>query len=496
MLQMKGISKSFPGVKALDDVTFSVKKGEIHALVGENGAGKSTLMKVLSGSYTADEGEIVIDGEKILNPNPALMIEKGVAVIYQELMLLKYRTVAENIFMGRYPKNKFGFVDYKKMRDDSIRILKELELNLDPDAVISDLNIAKRQMVEIAKAMSKNAKIIVMDEPTATLGEAELEGLFLTIRRLSKKGITFIYISHRLKEVFEICTSLTIMKDGAVVESGAVSDYDVNELVTKMVGRDVSNMYPANTRKPGEVILKVEGLTRKGKFSDISFNLRRGEILGIAGLVGAGRTEILRALIGADHYDSGTITIDGMEKKIKCPTDGINAKLGIVPEDRKGQGLFLKQNIIYNISIASLKQFISGIIINPVKERKTAKKFVDMFHIRPGHLDTTVVNMSGGNQQKLIISKWLTSNLKILLIDEPTRGIDVGSRQEIYAILNDLVLKGMSIIMVSSELPELLGMCDRIMVINEGRKTALVDRFDAKEELLMRYATCEVERPA
>jgi len=496
MLQMKGISKSFPGVKALDNVTLTVNKGEIHALVGENGAGKSTLMKVLSGSYIADEGEVVIDGETISNPDPALMIEKGVAVIYQELMLLKYRTVAENIFMGRYPKNKFGAVDYKKMRDDSFGILKELELNLDPDAVISDLSIAKRQMVEIAKAMSRKAKIIVMDEPTATLGESELEGLFQTIRRLAKKGITFIYISHRLKEVFELCTSLTIMKDGAVVESGDVSAYNVNELVTKMVGRDVSNLYPANTRKPGEVILDVKNLTRKGKFYDINFDLRKGEILGVAGLVGAGRTEILRALIGADRCDSGTITINGTEAKIKCPTDGIGAKLGIVPEDRKGQGLFLQQSMIYNITIASLKQFITGAFINPVKERKTAKEFVDMFHIRPGNLDTAAMNMSGGNQQKLIISKWLTSDLKILLIDEPTRGIDVGSRQEIYSILNDLVLKGMSIIMVSSELPELLGMCDRIMVINEGRKTALLDRSDANEELLMHYATCEAGKTA
>lgn len=491
MLKMNHISKIFPGVKALDDVSITIGKGEIHALVGENGAGKSTLMKILSGAYSCDCGDIVVDGEPICNSTPAMMIDKGIAVIYQELMLLENRTVAENIFIGRLPKNKFGMVDYKKMREETLRIQKELCLDLDPDAKICELSVAKRQMVEIAKAMSRNAKIIVLDEPTAVLGEAELEGLFKILRDLSKKGITFIYISHRLKEIFELCTHLTILKDGKMVESGKVEDYDVDKLVNRMVGRDMSDIYPAKERHVGEEILHVQNLTRKGILNNVSFSLRKGEILGIAGLAGAGRTEILRAIIGADSIDDGIIKICGNDVKFKSPKDGINAKMGIVPEERKTQGLMLKQDIIYNTSISSLKKF-GKLFLNTKKEKETAKYYSDMFHIRPGNVYTITQNMSGGNQQKVVLSKWLATKCEILLVDEPTRGIDVGAKQEIYNILNDLVKKGMSIIMVSSELPELLGMCDRIMVMNEGNMTAIVDAKDANEEMLMSYATCEL----
>jgi len=496
MLKMNHISKEFPGVKALDDVSISVKKGAIHALIGENGAGKSTLMKILSGAYTCDSGEVIVDGEVIKNPSPALMIEKGIAVIYQELMLLDHRTVAENIFIGRYPINKFGFVDYNKMREDTIKISEELSLDLDPDAKVCDLSVAKRQMVEIAKAMSRNAKIIVLDEPTAVLGESELEGLFKLVRELSQKGITFIYISHRLKEIFELCTTLTILKDGKLVENGNVCDYDTDLLVTKMVGRDMSDIYPVKQRNIGGEILHVENLTRKGILHGVSFSLRKGEILGIAGLAGSGRTEILRAIIGADPIDGGCVRINGNVCKFKNPKDGIDAKLGLVPEERKTQGLMLKQNVTYNTSIASLKKFITKGLINTKKEKNVAKDYVDMFRTRPGSINIVTQNMSGGNQQKVVLSKCLACECEILLVDEPTRGIDVGAKQEIYNILNDLVKDGMSIIMVSSELPELLGMCDRIMVMNEGHLTAIVDAKDADEELLMSYATCEVSTSA
>lgn len=489
MLKMNHISKVFPGVKALDDVTFTVGKGQIHALIGENGAGKSTLIKILSGAYSCDEGEIIANGEQIKNANPAMMIEKGIAVIYQEFMLLEHQTVAENIFLGRAPKTPLGFIDYKKMREDSLKILKELRLEISPDEKICDLSVAKKQMVEIAKAMSRNAKIIVLDEPTAVLCEAELEGLFDIVRGLAAQGITFIYISHRLKEVFELCTHLTIMKDGKVVESGEVSNYDTDKLVTLMVGRDVANIYPPRNHEIGEEIMQVEALTRKGIINDVSFSLRKGEILGIAGLAGAGRTEILRAIIGADPIDSGTIKIEGKVVKFKGPKDGINAKLGIVPEERRTQGLMLKQDMTYNITIASLKKYMSsGLFISPRGERKDAKKFVEMFHIRPGAIETVAKNMSGGNQQKVVLSKWLTTECKILLVDEPTRGIDVGAKQEIYQILNNLVKEGMSIIMVSSELPELLGTCDRILVMNEGNLAATMDAKDATEEKIMTYA--------
>ena len=490
MLEMNHITKVFPGVRALDDVSFSVKKGAIHGLVGENGAGKSTLIKVLSGAYTCDCGEVIIDGEEISNANPAKMISKGVAVIYQELMLLNHRTVAENVYLGRFPRTKLGMINYKKMRMDTLKILESLDLDLDPDAYISDLSVAKRQMVEISKAMSRNAKVIVLDEPTAVLCESELQGLFNLVRSLSKKGITFIYISHRIKEVFELCTDLTIMKDGRVVESGKVSEYNTEKVVTRMVGRDISDIYPSRVgRKFGEEVLKVENLRCDG-VKGVSFSLRKGEILGLAGLAGAGRTETLRAIIGADPIHAGNIYVHGTKVTFRSPRSAISAHLGIVPEERKTQGLLLKQTVTYNTSIAAIQRFTKAGLINLAKERENTHRYIDMFHTRPNNPSMCVQNMSGGNQQKVVLSKWLTTNCQILLVDEPTRGIDVGAKQEIYQILNDLVNEGMSILMVSSELPELLGVCDRIIVMSEGHMTALLDYNEATEEILMSYATC------
>jgi ribose transport system ATP-binding protein len=450
-------------------------------------------MKILSGAYTCDTGEVIVDGEHIKHSDPAIMIEKGVAVIYQEFMLIEHQTVAENIFLGRAPKTALGLINYKKMRSDTQAILKELCLDIDPDEKICDLSVARKQMVEIAKAMSRKAKIIVLDEPTAVLCEAELEGLFSIVRNLAEQGITFVYISHRLKEIFALCSHLTIMKDGKVVESGDVSNYDEDKLVKLMVGRDVRSIYPKRTPKIGEDVLNVKGLTRKGVLNNVTFNLRKGEILGIAGLAGAGRTEILRAIIGADKIDSGTVEIDGKVIKFRNPSDGIKAGIGIVPEERRTQGLMLKQNMTYNITIASLKKYMKGkFIINPVKERSDARKYVESLHIRPNIIDTIAKNMSGGNQQKVVLSKWLVRNCKILLVDEPTRGIDVGAKQEIYQILNDLVESGLSILMVSSELPELLGTCDRVIVMNEGTMTAMLDINEASEEIIMGYAaTCD-----
>lgn len=488
MLKMNNISKYFPGVKALDNVSFSVKRGAVHGLVGENGAGKSTLMKVLSGAYTSDCGEIIVDGEEIKDATPALMIEKGVAVIYQELMLLSHRTVAENIYLGRYPKSKFGKIDYKKMNEDADAVLKELKLELDPTAYIKDLSVAKRQMVEIAKAMSRDAKIIVLDEPTATLGDAELEGLFKLVKSLSKKGVTFIYISHRLKEIFDLCTSLTIMKDGHVVENGMVNDYDEDKLVNRMVGRDVTDIYPKRRINIGDEVLRVEDLKCKG-VNKVSFEVKHGEIFGIAGLAGAGRTEIIRAIIGADPIESGKVIYKDEQVHFKSARDGIEAGIGIVPEERKSQGLLLKQDVQYNVNLTSLEKISNDFgKINLKKEKQTAKKYVDIFHIRPGDPDLIVSAMSGGNQQKVVISKWLASECSLLLVDEPTRGVDVGAKQEIYSIINGLVEKGMAVIMVSSELPELLGMCDRIMVMNEGNQAAILDVCDCTEEVLMSHA--------
>ncbi len=469
MLKMNHISKIFPGVKALDDISIEIGQGEIHGLVGENGAGKSTLMKILSGAYTLDEGEILIDGEQISNTSPARMIEKGVAVIYQELMLLPHRTVAENIYLGRLPKNRFGKVDYKKMEKDAEEVLNRLNLQLDPGEVIENLSVARRQMVEIAKAMSRNAKIIVLDEPTAVLSDNELEGLFRIVKELAQKGITFIYISHRLKEIFELCTHLTIMKDGKKVESGKVEDYTTDMLISRMVGRDLTDIYPKREQSPGETVLKVTGLTRKGVFENVSFELRRGEILGIAGLAGAGRTEILRAVIGADPADAGEILLEGKPVRFKNVREAIRAGFGIVP---------------------ALGRYKSRLgTLNLGMEYKETGRYVDMFHIRPGNPRTVTCHMSGGNQQKVVLAKWIAADCKILLVDEPTRGVDVGAKQEIYEILNELIARGLSIIMVSSELPELLGTCDRIMVMNEGVQTGVLDIEECSEELIMSFAT-------
>ncbi len=492
MIEMMGISKSFPGVKALDNVSMQVAKGEIHALVGENGAGKSTLMKILSGAYSADAGHIRLDGEEVKQATPANMIEKGIAVIYQELMLLNHQTVAENIFLGRQPKTKLGLVNYKKMKQLAGEIIQELRLDLDPDALVCNLSVAKRQMVEIARAMSRNAKVIVLDEPTAVLGDSELKGLFALVKELSQQGVTFIYISHRLKEIFELCTHLTILKDGQVVESGCVQQYDTDKLVSKMVGRELVHVYPERTgRTIGEPVLRVENMCREGVLKNINFTLHRGEILGLAGLAGAGRTEVLRAIIGSDAIDSGSVELHGKKVKFSNPRQAIESKIGMVPEERKTQGLLLMQDITYNTSIASLPFFSKLGIINIGKERQNAQAYIDKMHTRPSNVNTVVRFMSGGNQQKVVISKNLTTQCNILLVDEPTRGVDVGAKQEIYQIIHALVCEGMSVIMVSSELTELIGMCDRILVMNEGYITGEVDHEHAEEELLMSYATAD-----
>ena len=493
MLRMNHISKEFPGVKALNDVSLTVENGDIMALVGENGAGKSTLMKILSGAYEMDEGELWIDDEKIENPTPAKMIEKGVAVIYQELMLLPHLSVAENIYNGRYPKNKYGKIDYKKMNADAKAVLDKLHLPVDPEEKVVNLSVARRQMVEIGKALSKDAKIIVLDEPTAVLADSELEGLFNLVRALSKEGISFVYISHRLKEVFELCNKVTILKDGCFVESGPVEDYDTDKLVARMVGRVMTDIYPEREHVIGETVLKVENLNREGVLHDISFELHRGEILGFAGLAGAGRTETLRAIIGADPCDAGEITYFGKKVKFGTIKEAVDAGIGMVPEERKLQGLHLKHNMIFNMTLPKLSKYSDKFgTISPKQEKKVADEYVDLLQIRPFNSEIITTNMSGGNQQKVVLAKWLASDCKVLFVDEPTRGVDVGAKREIYEILNSLLKEGLSILMVSSELPELIGTCDRICVMNGGRITGVLERGEFTEEKIMSYATMEV----
>ena len=494
MLRMSHISKEFPGIKALDDVSLTVENGDIMALVGENGAGKSTLMKILSGAYTMDEGELWIDDEQILNPTPSKMIEKGVAVIYQELMLLPHLTVAENIYNGRYPKNKYGMIDYKTMNRSAKAVLDKLKLPVDPEEKVEDLSVARRQMVEIGKALSKDARIIVLDEPTAVLADSELEGLFNLVRSLAKEGISFVYISHRLKEVFELCNKVTILKDGCFVESGSVEDYDTDKLVARMVGRVMTDIYPPREHVIGETVLKLDNITREGVLHNISLELHKGEILGLAGLAGAGRTETLRAIIAADPIDSGEITYFGNKVKFHTIKEALDSGIGIVPEERKQEGLHLKQNIIFNTSIPHLKQYMNKFgKISISEERKTTDKYIDLLQIRPFNAEIITNNMSGGNQQKVVLAKWIASQCRVLLVDEPTRGVDVGAKREIYEILNNLLKEGLSILMVSSELPELIGTCDRILVMNSGRITGELQRGEFDEERIMGYATMEVD---
>lgn len=489
ILEMINISKSFPGVKALQNVTFSVAKGEVHGLVGENGAGKSTLMKVLSGAYVSDSGSIKINGNIVKDINPNLMIRLGVAVIYQELMLAPHMSVAENIFLGRMPINNFGKLDWAKMERETLEICKQLELELDPKAKIQELSVAKRQMVEIAKAMSKNAGIIVLDEPTAVLGENELQGLFKLVKRLAKSGVSFVYISHRLKELFEIADRVTIMKDGQVVATDDMENLSIVRLVKGMVGRELKDIYPVRVCNPGDEAIIVKGLNRENVLHDINFTVCKGEIVGFAGLAGAGRSEVLRSIAGVDQIDSGEIKILGKDYKPKSPRDAVALGIGILPEDRKTEGLFLGQSVVFNTSISSFDEFIKGNIINLKKETKSAVDYIQKLKIKTSSHNTAVKNLSGGNQQKVVFAKWLNAKCKVLLVDEPTRGIDVGAKQEIYRLISELVKSGVIVVVVSSELPEILGLCDRILVMHQGQIVANIHSSVATEEQIMRYAT-------
>jgi ribose transport system ATP-binding protein len=491
ILRMTGISKSYPGVKALKDVSFTVEKGEVHVLVGENGAGKSTLMKILAGAQRADAGQIEIDGKTVLHPTPEVMLRHGLAVIYQELMLAPHLSVAENIFLGRFVKHGPFIVDWSATHKEAVRLIERLGFQLDPKARLSSLTVAQRQLVEIAKALSLNAKLVVLDEPSAVLGEKEIENLFEVMKGLSKEGISFIYISHRLKEVFEIANRVTVLRDGAiVVSSQPISEVNEDRLVRWMVGRDIAHYLPARTQAGGKAILKVTGLQRNGVLYDINFEVREGEILGICGLAGSGRTEVLRAIIGADPIDGGLVEYCGKPVSIRSPRQALRLGIGLVPEDRKQQGLFLSQSVAFNVTISNIRNSLRGGFINQRKEKSSVERFVKSLQIKTPTLQARVSNLSGGNQQKCVLAKKLNANCRVLLVDEPTRGIDVGAKREIYQLFFDLLqTAGMAIVIVSSELPEVLRCSDRILVMRQGRIAAEFDRKDASEEAIMRLAT-------
>jgi ribose transport system ATP-binding protein len=489
VLVMKGIGKTFPGVRALDAVDVDVLAGEILGLVGENGAGKSTLVKILAGAYTRDEGEITVDGDEVGSADPHEMMQRGVAVIYQEPALADHLTTAENIFMGRLPTNRLGLVDWKRLVADTEQLSQRLGLALEPKMPVGRLSVARRQMVEIAKALSRDARLIVLDEPSAVLGDAELQGLFDVIRRLAAKGTALIYISHRLGEVFKITDRVTVMKDGRVVATERTADLTTARLVRLMVGRDVLAEVDRQPAAPGAEALVVRGLTRAGVIADVDLHVRAGEILAVAGLAGAGRTEVLRAIFGADPIDAGEVIVFGEPARIRKPRDAVALGIGLLTEDRKADGLLLLQSLAFNVTITQLADVSSRRLLNHGKERRVVQRHIQRLAIRTPGPSAMVRNLSGGNQQKSIFAKWLHARCRILLIDEPTRGVDVGAKQEIYGLLAALAASGVAIVMVSSELPEILAVSDRVMVMREGRVTAELSRAEATEERIMHHAT-------
>jgi ABC-type sugar transport system ATPase subunit len=497
-LEMRSISKSFPGVKALDGVSMVIERGQVHALLGENGAGKSTLMKILSGVYTADEGQILIEGQQVEFHNTRLAETAGIAIIHQELNLIPQMTVAENIFLGREPKTGLGLVDYKSMRLRAKAELQQLEVDIPVDARVAQLRVGEQQLVEIAKALSLHAKVVIMDEPTSALSESEAEKLFKVILNLQKGGVAIIYISHKLEEIFHVAQSVTVLRDGKYIGTHKVADTTAGQLVNMMVGRDLSELFPKQILGAGEELLAVEGLTIKhplqthrNMLQDISLTLRRGEILGIAGLMGAGRTELLMTLFGAAPGEllSGQIRIKGQRVDLQSPLQAIKHGLALVTEDRKAQGLFLQLPVQWNITMANLKKAVKNGILRRSLEREMAQKYVEQLHIKVPSLAGAVETLSGGNQQKVILAKWLATQPAVLLLDDPTRGIDVGAKAEIYQLMNQFAELGMGIIMVSSELPEVLAMSDRILVLSEGRIAAEFSHDEATEEKIMAAAT-------
>jgi ribose transport system ATP-binding protein len=490
MLEMRNISKRYPGVRALDNVSLTVGKAEIHALLGENGAGKSTMMKILAGAQSGDEGEIIIDGKSVQIDSPQKAMDLGVSIIYQEFNLVPYLSAGENIFLGREPRAKVpGFVDFKTLYATSQQVIDKLGVKMDARAPVNTLSIAQQQMVEIAKATSKSSKIIVMDEPSATLTDHELKALFSLMRQLKAEGVSIIYISHRLEEVFEVCDRATIMRDGHWVATKDVEDLTREEIIKLMVGRELKDAIPKVAAKQGEVALKVSSLNRAGVLHNINFEVRKGEVLGIAGLVGAGRTETARAIFGADPIDSGTIEVDGKAVKINSPQDAIGYGIGLVTEDRKQQGLVLGMAIRENTTLANLGALSTLGFIRQKEEKSVSEKYRGDLAIKTPSIEQAVQNLSGGNQQKVVLAKWLFTGSKVLIFDEPTRGIDVGAKSEIYKLMNELAAQGVAIIMISSELPEVLGMSDRILVMHEGKITGELSREEATQEAIMHLAT-------
>ena len=489
ILEMRNIFKSFGGVNALRDVSFQCRPGTVHALVGENGAGKSTLIKILAGALLPDSGEIIFKGQKHQSFSTRKALNSGISVIYQELALVSQMTVAENIFLGREPRKYFGIVDKKRLKIEAKKLLKQLGFEVDMDMEVGEMTVAYQQMVEIAKALSKNADLIIMDEPSAILAGHELDQLFLIIESLKKRGVTIIYISHRLEEVFRIANEVTILKDGQLVGTKPIKDLSRGELVKMMVGRTLEEVFPVSFNQLGNPVLQVEEISTKTILNKVSFNLREGEILGVAGMVGSGRTELAHAIFGADPLTSGTIKIKGQDVVFKNPADAIRSKISLVPEDRKYHGLFTKLSILNNITLPILSKISRWGFTDKKQENEIVERERQIHSIDMTSGNQEVQYLSGGNQQKVVLSKSLQTIPEVIIMDEPTRGVDVGAKFEIYQLIRQLNKDGIAILMISSELPEILGLSDRILVMREGKIVAELTPNETTEEMIIEFAT-------
>lgn len=487
-IEMKNICKFFGNVQILKNVNFKIQPAEIHALVGENGAGKSTLMKILIGDYQKDSGQIFVN-DKIVQINKIKDSEDlGISIIHQELNILPYMSVVENMFLGHEIKNKFGILNNQKMNKLASEAIRRLGLEIDSETRASNLTVGQLQLVEIGTALLKDAKLIIMDEPTSALSEREIERLFKTIRELRSQGVSFVYISHRMEELFELCDKVTVMRDGQFIDEKDVKDTNFEELVSMMVGREIGQRFPQKTNKVGEVILEVKNLSLKGKYNDVSFNLKKGEVLGFSGLMGAGRTEVMHALFGSIPAQKGDIFIEGRLTKIKSPQDAMRHGIAFVTEDRKKEGLFLNFTVEYNIFLPNLKELSELGIVSNRKIIDYVKDLMGRFKVKTASTESEVKNLSGGNQQKVVLSKWLGRKPFIIILDEPTRGVDVGAKKEIYEMIDKLSAQGVAIIMVSSELPEIIGMCDRVAVMMEGHITGILERTEFSQEKIISLA--------
>ncbi|MEG1758001.1 MAG: sugar ABC transporter ATP-binding protein [Oscillospiraceae bacterium] len=493
ILEFRNITKTFPGVTALDDVSFKIKRGTVHALIGENGAGKSTLMKILDGLYHADKGCVLLDGEEIHIKDSLEAKKFGIGMIHQELNIVGELSIAQNIFLGKEPLTKLGLVKHSRLNSDTEDFLKQQNLNYNPRTKMKSMSVGEQQMIEIIKTVFFNSKIIIMDEPTSSLSEVEVDKLFAKIKELKAAGSTIIYISHRLEELSQIGDYLTIMRDGKVIETRAVGDITRDEIISLMVGRSIDNAYPKTEAPIGETVIEVKNLSGE-KFKNINLNVKSGEIVGLSGLVGAGRTEVVRAMFGLDKITGGEITLNGKKIDIKGPRTAIDSGIMMVSEDRRKYGLITKRSVLENISLPNYGLYSKTIFVNHKKERAKSREISEKLRIKTPSLDTLAASLSGGNQQKIVIGKWLVSNPKVFILDEPTRGIDVGAKYEIYKLMCEFAADGMAIIMISSDMPELIGMADRIYVMSEGEISGELERSEVTQEKIMRLATNNIKR--